>query len=337
MIELSVIIPTRNRCSYLDKVLRSIVTQTYDKTLFEVIIIDNGSTDATKDVVHSYKDKILHLIYYYDERPGLHVGRHDGYMLSKSNILVYADDDIEAFPSWLEAIRNSFKDKDVVLVGGKDLPKYETKPPFWVQQKWYQLSPEGHCLPDLSLIDLGDKEKEISPFYVYGCNFAIRKTIVKDAGGFHPDGVPFEMIQYRGDGETHICRYIEKNHLKVLYNPLVSVYHNVPKDRMTIDYFCQRAFRAGVERSYVDLRESKEVVVEKKHRSWKYRFWRIINLILGKTQINLLHTIQKDINKTDFDKQIEQAEIAGYNYHQVMYKTSDEIREWVHRSNYWDI
>ena len=68
MIELSVIIPTRNRCTYLELTLNSILTQTFDKNLFEVIVIDNGSTDATKDVVHSYQDKIPNLVYYYDER-----------------------------------------------------------------------------------------------------------------------------------------------------------------------------------------------------------------------------------------------------------------------------
>ena len=334
MIELSVIIPTRNRCTYLDLTLNSIFNQTFDKNLFEVIIIDNGSTDATKDVVHSYKDKILHLIYHYDERPGLHVGRHDGYMLSKSDILVYADDDIEAFPSWLEAIYNSFKDKEVVLVGGKDLPRYEAKPPFWIQQKWYQLCPEGHCLSDLSLIDLGEKEKEISPFYVYGCNFAIRKETVKDAGGFHPDGVPFEMIQYRGDGETHICRYIENNHLKVLYNPLASVYHHVPKDRMTIDYFCQRAFRAGVERSYVTLRNNYGNKVEE--MNLKKRIINALKIVSGFSTYRLILSVLSQLRITDIDKQIKNSEDIGFQYHQKMYKENEYLQEWVHKADYWD-
>ncbi len=54
--------------------------------------------------------------------------------MAKSDILVYADDDIEAFPTWLAAIAESFQNQDVVLVGGKNLPKFEATPPEWIKK-----------------------------------------------------------------------------------------------------------------------------------------------------------------------------------------------------------
>ena len=195
MINLSIIIPTRNRSRLLHNTIDSITRQTYPKDEFEVIVIDNGSTDNTKDVVTSFSSILPNLVYYYDATPGLHVGRHNGYKLAKSDLLVYADDDIEAFPTWLEGVFESFQDPDVMLVGGKDLPKYEQKPPFWIEEQWYKIGKEGHFLGALSLIDLGDTIKEIPPYYVYGCNYSVRKALITETKGFHPDGVPFDVIE----------------------------------------------------------------------------------------------------------------------------------------------
>ena len=135
MIKLSVIIPTRNRSSYLNGTLESICKQSLSQDEFEVIVIDNGSTDDTKEVTNSFTPRIKNLAYYYDDTPGLHVGRHRGLKLAKADILVYADDDIIAFTSWLQAIEEAFHDSSVALVGGKILPKYEANPPFWVKEK----------------------------------------------------------------------------------------------------------------------------------------------------------------------------------------------------------
>lgn len=330
MISLSVIIPTRNRCEVLGRALESITKQTYEKDKFEVIVIDNGSTDQTKEVVLSYQNLIPHLTYHYDNRPGLHVGRHQGYKLSKGDILVYADDDIEAFPTWLEGIWESFQDESVALVGGKNYPKYEGKTPFWVLEKWYQLCSYGHCMGELSLIDFGEEIKEIPATYVFGCNFSIRKRILDETKGFHPDGMPFERIEYRGDGETFVDNYIKDHHYKTIYNPKASVFHLVPKDRMTIDYFKKRAFCQGVEMSYMDLRYGKTpVIVESKMQ-------RLKSFIYRRLHDTVAFQILDRLQKTDIDKEIDLSRRIGYNYHQQMYKRHPELREWVHKDNYLD-
>lgn len=320
MVQLSIIIPTRNRDTLLRNTLESICKQTFPKTDFEVIINDNGSTDDTKAVVESFASKIPNLIYHYDAKPGLHVGRHNGYKLSRSEILVYADDDIEAFPTWLEGIYESFSDPNVMLVGGKDLPKYEQTPPFWVEEQWYKINDIGHVYGALSLIDLGNEIIPISPFYVYGCNYSIRKKIIKEAGGFHPDGVPFSMIEYRGDGEFYINKYIYERGYKVIYNPKASVYHIVTKDRMTIDYLKRRAFRAGVEKSYADKRYSS--------------LRRTISQILQRA-ITICLNIFSGEEKSEYSKQIKESFKIGYRFHDCKYKHSKELRDWVHKDNYF--
>jgi len=253
---LSVIIPTRNRSKILFGTLESIAKQTLHSKLFEVIVVDNGSTDSTRDVVDSFTGQIPTLRYYYEGSPGLHVGRHKGLKEAKSNILVYADDDIEAFPTWLDAIAEAFEDKDVVLVGGKNLPKFEIEPPDWIMKMWLDAHSEGNVLGFLSILDFGDSILRINADYVFGCNFSIRKSILIEAGGFHPDAMPQELIRYRGDGESYVSRYLQEQGYITLYHPKASVYHFVSKERMTESYFCKRAYNQGISDSFTQIRAS---------------------------------------------------------------------------------
>src|SRR4030042_3888930 len=126
---LSVIIPTRNRAHHLVGVLSSLRAQTYEAECFEVLLVDNGSTDNTREVCESYRTLLPNFQYLYDSQAGLHVGRHLGMKRAKADTLVYTDDDIEAFPTWLEGVAEAFCNKQVVLVGGKNLPKFQLEPP----------------------------------------------------------------------------------------------------------------------------------------------------------------------------------------------------------------
>ena len=253
MIHLSVIIPTRNRSVLLDKTLQSISAQTFSADRFEVIIVDNGSTDETPAIANRYRGTLKNLKYFYEANPGLHVGRHCGLRESQGSILTYADDDIEAFPTWIEGIYESFLQEDVGIVGGKDVPLYEAPPPAWVNDLW-EINSYGKFMSYFSLLDFGDKVMEIDPDFVFGCNFSIRKSLLTQIGGFHPDGVPDSQLKYRGDGETHVGRQVSKLGYKTMYNPKASVNHWVPKSRMNLSYIKKRAFMSGISQSYTNSR-----------------------------------------------------------------------------------
>lgn len=322
-IKLSVIIPTSGRSIFLKDALDSITMQTLSKDLYEIIVVENGSKDDTEKVVKEYQSKLDHLSYIYEPQPGLHCGRHAGYRAAKGDILVYADDDIIAFPTWLEGVYESFRDEAVVLVGGKCLPKFEGNVPFWILEKWYKMGSVGRCMMDLSLLDAGDDTKEIEPYMIYGCNYSIRKRILDETHGFHPDGVPFESIQYRGDGETYVNRYIESKGYKALYNPKASVYHRVPISRMTIDYFKKRAFCDGVEASYAEKRYG--IITPCTPVQTKNIAQRIKNRI---------KELFKLLRMTDMEKDIEKSRQRGYDFHHYMYMHDSHLREWVEKENY---
>lgn len=317
---LSIIIPTKNRAKILSKALESITKQTLSQDLFEVLVIDNGSIDNTKEVVENYKMKIKNLKYFYDKTPGLHTGRHRGLKESSYEILVYADDDIEAFPNWLEGIKESFNESNVVLVGGKNLPNYEENPPNWILDMWNKNNNDMKIIGYLSILDLGDEIKEINPYYVFGCNFSVKKNIVIEAGGFHPDGMPQELIKYRGDGETYISDYISKKGYKTIYNPKASIYHLVSKERMTLDYFKKRAFNQGISDSYSYTRNIKKTISKKS----------FIKLFMKNIILNLKIFLKKDIINTEIRKSYNK----GFIFHQKEIIKDKSLLEWVLKDNY---
>ncbi|WP_292490768.1 glycosyltransferase family 2 protein [Methanoculleus sp. 10] len=322
---LSVIIPTRNRSSLLEKAIQSLIAQTYSSDDFEVIIIDNGSTDGTKDIVESYKAKIPHLIYAYETSPGLHVGRHAGLRIARGDILVYADDDIEAFPTWLEGIAESFEDPSVALVGGNNLPRYETSPPPWVELLWSSTS-FGRANGMYSILDFGSAIQEISPYYVWGCNFSIRKEVLLKVGGFHPDGMPDEFLRYRGDGESAISQAVLNTGYKTVFNPKASVYHFVSAKRMTTDYIYKRGYIQGISDSYTSIRQKRKVDPKR---------------MIGASILDRAHHFKVRMkgyvitSMQPYDH-YRSGWLKGYLYHQHEVSSDDDLLAWILRDNYFD-
>jgi glycosyltransferase involved in cell wall biosynthesis len=320
LMELSVIIPTRNRADCLRKNLEALFSQTMALYRFEVIVSDNGSTDDTAEVCRSFQARFAHFQYHYEKAPGLHVGRHIGLETARTDLLVYADDDIIALPSWLESIAEAFEDPAVALVGGKDLPRFEATPPAWISRLWLPDSRGHRLLGHLSILDLGEAADYIDPLRVFGCNFSIRKAVLMEAGGFHPDGMPRDLIRYRGDGETHVSRYIAQRGYRACYHPGASVQHLVPAGRMSLKYFCQRSYQQGISDSYTEVRALGGKIQENPG-NWKARLHPITRLIRGLTRGWYVYALS-------------QSAWGGRSYHRRAVQQDSLLLEWVLRKNY---
>ena len=342
---LSVVVPTHNRSRKLELALRSFEKQTLARHHFEIIVVDNGSTDDTRFVVAN-SAKGENVKYFYNASPGLHVGRHVGFREAKGDILVYVDDDIEAFPTMLEAIDDAFKRSDVALVGGKCIPKFESEPPQWLAAMWQPNAEGDRVLSALSLIDLGDDPKEIDPRFVFGCNFSIRRRVLSKAQGFHPDGMPEQLIRYRGDGETYVANFIAAKGYKAQYVPLASVYHWVSSNRMTADYFCLRAFNQGISDSYAAIRRDRGIGLPSfapadpqptpsmpTLRRLAGRIW-----LRGKKALLSMREfiVRSAVAEKKRSKEIADAYQNGYKFHQSAAREDENLRAWILRADYWD-
>jgi glycosyltransferase involved in cell wall biosynthesis len=315
---ISVIIPTYNRAALLQATLDSLTKQTVRETDFEVLVIDNGSSDNTRDMVSKHSIARSNVRYLHEPAPGLHAGRHRGLYESKGSILAFADDDIEAFPTWLEGIQESFRDKKVAMAGGKNIPLYEATPPAWIDALW-ETTVHGRYMTYFSLLDFGDDLKEVEPYFVFGCNFSIRKDVLVSIKGFHPDGMPSSLLQYRGDGETFVAREVKKAGYITLYNPKASVKHWVPASRMNLDYLNKRAFAEGVTHSYIDTRKKYlDALSESRVRTTMSKMRKELSILFSSTLKRALHRSFSD----------------GYRFHQEALKKDKALMDWVLKENY---
>lgn len=326
---ISLIIPTRDRADLLAPALESLTRQVLNTAAFEVLVIDNGSQDRTAEVCHAYASRLPNLRYYLARDPGLHVGRHRGLREARGDVLVFADDDIEALPSWLASIQDVFSNPDVVMVGGNNFPLFMEPPPHWLKKLWERpIRLGGKALPPLSIMELPGAMRPLDPLFVWGCNFAIRKSVLLDAGGFNPDGMPKELIRFRGDGETAVSRFVMNNHLKCLFHPGASIYHKVPPERMTFEYFRQRGFNQGISDSYTDLRD-KHLYGRK--TSIKSTF--IVQLARRAYQFAArYHKQDADVRRAL--NELDTGRMLGYAYHKRLFKSDPEVHNWVLKENY---
>lgn len=325
---ISVIFPTRNRADLLKLALQSLTQQTLSQESYEILVIDNGSTDQTANIAKEFIKKLPNLRYFHAPEPGLHTGRNKGMLEAKGDILVYADDDIEAFPTWLETIKNAFNNPDIAMVGGNNIPLFLEEPPEWLTALWERpILKEGRYLPSLSLLYLKGESRLFSPSFVWGCNFSIRKSLLLEARGFHPDGMPKELIRFRGDGETYVSQFVINSGSKCLFHPDASVYHKVTPERMTFEYFYQRGFNQGVSDSYTILRNKNlNQPLIKRNFLRRIASWLLSKLrelsFRNKEAKQALNELNRGYQK-------------GFAYHQQCYREDVEVQAWVHKATYF--
>jgi glycosyltransferase involved in cell wall biosynthesis len=325
MINVSIIVPTRNRDVYLPSTLLSLTRQDYPATQYEIIVVDNGSTDNTKDVVYNFKDRTpgYKIKYIYEPVPGQLSGRHRGAFEAEGNILIFVDDDIEAIKTWLSSIMDTFNNGNVHLVTGPSLPKYETNPPDWINN-YFIFSPNRIICPSLSLLYSGDHTIEIDPIHVWGLNYSIRKKTLFDEGGFHPDCIPKKLQCFQGDGETGLCRKMKIKGLKAIYSPKSAVFHKIPRSRLTVNYFKERFYYQGVCDSYTQIRKLKSLsgINVPEYPDLDCQKLSTMNAYDQYKQIIYQH--------------IQNAYVDGFRFHQDAVKKNDTLLKWILRENYFD-
>ena len=148
--DVSVVLPTYNRAADLERALDSVLQQTADPREYEVIVVDNNSTDGTAQVLDRLKARYPgRLRTVVERKQGVSHARNAGIAAALAPILAFFDDDVRVAPDWIETIIRVFRDNpDTEVVGGKVLPEWAAPPPGW-------LTP-AHWSP-LALQDFGDR------------------------------------------------------------------------------------------------------------------------------------------------------------------------------------
>ncbi|MEO0453179.1 MAG: glycosyltransferase [Verrucomicrobiota bacterium] len=208
----SIIVCTYNGSRTLKQTLESLSTLRYPD--FEVIIINDGSTDGTADILSS--DSNYGVIT--QENQGLSVARNRGADEATGEILVYTDDDCMPDTDWLFHLADTFQSTEFAAVGGPNL-----SPPA---AQWRQATVAAAPGVPTHVL-LTDMEAEHIP----GCNFAIRREALESIGGFDP-------IYRKAGDDVDLCWRLRDAGYQIGFNPSAMVWHH---RRSTIaDYLKQQ-------------------------------------------------------------------------------------------------
>lgn len=236
---LSVIVATYNRCESLKDTLDSLVAQVDGHDLgVEIIVVDNNSSDKTKEVVESYQAKFSELIkYIFEGEQGKSFALNHGIKIAKGEVVAFTDDDCLVSEDWLVTIFETFKKYNMDCIGGKIKLKWFDKIPVWFDER---------MLNDLGYLDYGDVLFEVktfdSPFY--GCNFAFKRELFEKYGYFDVRLGPKGKLLSRNE-DTEIVKRFLRREAKVYYQPRLFIYHKVIKDRIKKEYFRELYFETG--------------------------------------------------------------------------------------------
>lgn len=223
-LKISVIICTYNREKFLPGALNSLIDQTLETTAYEIVIINNNSTDNTENICKEFitANTQLNIKYYVETQKGLSAARNRGIKESSSELVVFIDDDAEVTNDYLQTAIDFFDQyPDIDSMGGKIIPVYETgEEPKWLSKYLWGL---------VTKCDLGNEVRNY-PYSKYppGCSMAFRKKIFDVIGTFNTD------LLLRSD-DKYIFRQMEKAGKKFLYNPKFVVYHHIDKERITFE------------------------------------------------------------------------------------------------------
>jgi len=229
----TVVICTYNRCADLPFALDSVLNQR-DAPPYEVIVVDNNSTDATAAVVQARLAAHPNLRYVFEPHQGLPRARNAGILSARSPIIAFTDDDIVVADDWVRSIYQAFQRyPQADCVGGPVLPRWPSAgKPDWFSE--LQTSPLA--LQDKGLRPVFVDQQNAAPCLI-GANLAFRKSAFAKSGLFDP-------VYTRTQDREIQFRLWKAGGLGV-YVPDVVTYVDVPTERLTKAYFRLWYRRAG--------------------------------------------------------------------------------------------
>ena len=248
MNSLSILICTYNRSRLLEETLNALQrAHPPDDCVVEVIVVDNNSTDDTREVVSRAAATGPYPVRYLSERQqGKGFALNSGLAIAQGEILALTDDDVLPAADWLQGIVANFRAADVVFVFGKVLPRWEVPPP----PELLTLRARDIWGP-LALIDYGDEAVKYDSASFgkkrlpVGANLSVRRQAVEQVGGWRTDLGRVDNTLIAGEDRELCVRLYRAGLYSGIYDPSVVVKHLVPASRLTRKYFRQWFFWHG--------------------------------------------------------------------------------------------
>lgn len=241
----SIIIATYNRSKELVDTLKGL-TQLDTASDWEVIVADNNSTDATRQVVESAQTSFAAPLHYvFEGIQGKAAALNTAIRHATGDILVFTDDDALVEPDWLDRTGAALDETGAAYVGGRVLPRWETSKPGWIPNR------SGRLWAVVALLDFGAERREFGRGigWPLGVNMAVRASVFRELGIWWDNRYDRIGNSLRGQGQREWCIRVRTAGLKGIYTPDMVVHHLVPADRLRKAYFRRWFYWYGVARA----------------------------------------------------------------------------------------
>ncbi|MFH1606551.1 MAG: glycosyltransferase [Nanoarchaeota archaeon] len=204
--KISVYIPCYNSEKTIEQCIKALKKQSSKPA--EIIVIDDGSTDATKKIALEQKTKVIS----HKKNLGIATARNTALKHAKHEFVAGIDSDAIADKNWLKNLYQTMKKEDAVLIGGQVNEQVKTLADKWrsihMNQSW-------------------GKKKIINPKYVSGNNFLSVKKTILEIGGYN--------TKYKTNYEdVDISKRLKKANHKIIYEPKAKIQHNIRDSTTTV-------------------------------------------------------------------------------------------------------
>jgi glycosyltransferase involved in cell wall biosynthesis len=235
----SVILCTLNRAATLEAALESLVRIDAPAMPWEIVIVDNNSTDHTADVIRRWEARsTVPVVGVRETRQGKSFALNRGMVVARGELLAFSDDDVTFDHAWLARLTEPFASPDVMGVGGRIEPVWSRPPP-----RWWSGSGPYRLKEAIVYFDRGPDQVDLtSP--PTGANMAFRRTVFERLGGFREDLGRFAGTLLGGE-DVELGRRVLDAGCRVVYAPRALVYHPVEPRRMAKSYFRRWYFDQG--------------------------------------------------------------------------------------------
>ncbi len=239
--QITVLMCTYNRCQSLAKALESVAVSVLpDNIEWEVLVVDNNSSDQTEAVVREFSCQYPQRFrYLFEPQQGKSYALNAGICAARGNILAFVDDDVAVERDWLQNLTSVLHENQWAGSGGRILPQQGFVPPDWLPVD----GPISLIGALCAYCNLGDVPREFTD-PPYGANMAFRKEMFHKYGFFRTDLGPRPNSEMRSE-DTEFGRRLMNAGERLAYVPSAIVYHEIHEYRVRKEFFLAWWFEFG--------------------------------------------------------------------------------------------